>query len=64
MNQERFAITWVSSAEPDKFVKAVTEMTEKIKKLGPIQDQAQAVHRGGRDGSYDCFRMAEFLLRM
>jgi coenzyme F420-reducing hydrogenase delta subunit len=40
---ERFAITWVSSAEPDKFVKAVTEMTEKIKKLGPIQDQAQAV---------------------
>ncbi len=40
---ERFAITWVSSAEPDKFVQAVTEMTEKIKKLGPIQDQAQAV---------------------
>lgn len=40
---ERFDITWVSSAEPDKFVKAVTQMTEKIKKLGPIQDQAQAV---------------------
>ena len=40
---ERFAITWVPSAEPDKFVKAVTQMTEKIKKLGPIQDQAQAV---------------------
>ena len=41
--QERFAITWVSSAEPDKFVHGVTEMTEKIKRLGPIQDQAQAV---------------------
>ncbi len=40
---ERFAISWVSSAEPDKFVKAVTQMTGKIKKLGPIQDQAQAV---------------------
>ena len=40
---ERFVISWVSSAEPDKFVKAVTQMTEKIKKLGPIQDQAQAV---------------------
>ena len=40
---ERFAISWVSSAEPDKFVKAVTQMTEKIQKLGPIQDQAQAV---------------------
>ena len=40
---ERFAISWVSSAEPDKFVKAVTEMTEKIKKLGPIHGQAEAV---------------------
>jgi coenzyme F420-reducing hydrogenase delta subunit len=35
----RFAITWVSSAEPDKFVKAVTDMTNRIKKLGPINNQ-------------------------
>ena len=41
--QERFAINWVSSAEPDKFVSAVSEMTEKIKKLGPIHGQAHAV---------------------
>ena len=40
---ERFALSWVSSAEPDKFVNGVTEMTEKIKKLGPIHGQAQAV---------------------
>ena len=40
---ERFAISWVSSAEPDKFVSAVTEMTEKMKKLGPVHDNAQAV---------------------
>jgi len=40
---ERFAIAWVSSAEPDKFVSAVTEMTQKVKKLGPIHDNAQAV---------------------
>ncbi len=33
---ERFSLTWVSSAEPDKFVEAVTEMVEQIKKLGPI----------------------------
>ena len=36
---DRFAITWVSSAEPDKFVKAVTDMTNRIKKLGPINNQ-------------------------
>jgi coenzyme F420-reducing hydrogenase delta subunit len=39
---ERFAITWVSSAEPDKFVKAVTEMTSRLQKLGPVQQNAQA----------------------
>ncbi|BDD88534.1 hypothetical protein DPPLL_28990 [Desulfofustis limnaeus] len=39
---ERFAITWVSSAEPDKFVKAVNEMTARVKKLGPAHSNAQA----------------------
>lgn len=41
-DKERFDITWVSSAEPDKFVKAVTEMTDRVRKLGPIQDNNQA----------------------
>ena len=41
-DNERFSITWVSSAEPDKFVKAVTDMTARVKKLGPIQNKAQA----------------------
>lgn len=41
--QERYAIAWVSSAEPDKFVKAVSEMTEKIRKLGPVHGQTQSV---------------------
>ncbi len=36
---ERFSLAWVSSAEPDKFVEAVTEMTEQIKKLGPVNGQ-------------------------
>ncbi len=36
---ERFNLTWVSSAEPDKFVAAVTEMTARIKKLGPVNGQ-------------------------
>jgi coenzyme F420-reducing hydrogenase delta subunit len=40
-DNERFGISWVSSAEPDKFVKAVTEMTARVRKLGPI-NEAQA----------------------
>jgi coenzyme F420-reducing hydrogenase delta subunit len=33
---ERFSLNWVSSAEPDKFVEAVKNMTARIKKLGPV----------------------------
>ncbi len=36
---ERFKIAWVSSAEPDKFVEAVTTMTNTIKQLGPLNSQ-------------------------
>jgi coenzyme F420-reducing hydrogenase delta subunit len=39
---ERFDLTWVSSAEPDRFVAAVTDMTARIKKLGPVSGQASA----------------------
>ena len=42
-DRERFSIAWVSSAEPDKFVNAVTEMTQRVKRLGPANDSAQAV---------------------
>ncbi len=40
---ERFSLTWVSSAEPDKFVAAVTEMTARIKRLGPVSSQDASV---------------------
>ncbi|BCL62106.1 hypothetical protein DGMP_27990 [Desulfomarina profundi] len=40
---ERFNLTWVSSAEPDKFVEAVTEMTTRIKKLGPVNGEQTPV---------------------
>ncbi len=36
---ERFSLNWMSSAEPDKFFAAVTEMTARIKKLGPVNSQ-------------------------
>ena len=34
--KERFGLHWFSSCEPDKFVAAVTEMDERIKKLRVI----------------------------
>jgi coenzyme F420-reducing hydrogenase delta subunit len=40
---DRFKLTWVSSAEPDKFVAAVKEMTACIKKLGPVNGQDASV---------------------
>ncbi len=30
---ERFSIFWVSSAEPERFAQAITEMTERVKQL-------------------------------
>jgi coenzyme F420-reducing hydrogenase delta subunit len=33
----RFQISWVSSAEPDKFAAAVKEVTDRVRKLGPIK---------------------------
>ncbi len=39
---ERLMLSWVSSAEPDKFVEAVTTMTSRIKALGPVAANIQA----------------------
>ena len=36
---ERFSLNWVSSAEPDKFVEAVKNMTARIRQLGPVNSQ-------------------------
>ena len=37
--EERFSLSWVSSAEPEKFVQAVTGMVERIKQLGETAEQ-------------------------
>ncbi len=34
--QERFELSWLSSAESYRFVKLATEMTGRIRKLGPV----------------------------
>ena len=40
--KDRLMLTWCSSAEPDKFVEAVTQMTARIKKLGPVDTNSEA----------------------
>lgn len=39
IDQDRYTVSWVSSAEPDKFAASVTNFTNQIKKLGPIQTE-------------------------
>jgi F420-non-reducing hydrogenase iron-sulfur subunit len=36
IEQERFALEWVSSAEAPRFAEVVTRFTETIRKLGPL----------------------------
>jgi len=36
VNPERFSLQWASAAEAPRFVKLITEFTEKIKELGPL----------------------------
>ncbi|MCD4650796.1 MAG: hydrogenase iron-sulfur subunit, partial [Candidatus Cloacimonetes bacterium] len=33
---ERFHLEWISASEGNKFQKAMTDFTEKIRKLGPL----------------------------
>jgi F420-non-reducing hydrogenase iron-sulfur subunit len=35
LEKDRFRIVWCSSAEADRFVAAVRDMTEAVKELGP-----------------------------
>ena len=33
--EDRLSLVWISSAEAQKYVRAITEFTEKIRRLGP-----------------------------
>jgi len=41
-DRERLMLTWCSSAEPDKFVEAVTKMTTVARNLGPLIENSEA----------------------
>jgi F420-non-reducing hydrogenase iron-sulfur subunit len=51
LEQERFRIVWCSSAEADRFVGAVREMTETVKGLGPSPYAAEVGHEAGIAGA-------------
>ena len=36
LNHERFDLQWASAAEGPRFVKLITEFTDKMKQLGPL----------------------------
>jgi hypothetical protein len=42
VNSERFSLQWASAAEAPRFVKLITEFTDKIKELGPL-GQAEGI---------------------
>ncbi len=44
IDPKRFRIDWISASEGEKFSKTVTEFTEQIRKLGPINGGS---HAGG-----------------
>lgn len=41
IDKRRFRIEWVSAAEGDRFAKLVKEITEDIKKLGPLKKKEE-----------------------
>ncbi len=42
IEKERLMLAWCSSAEPDKFVEAVTKMTTLARSLGPLFENSEA----------------------
>jgi F420-non-reducing hydrogenase iron-sulfur subunit len=36
IEEDRLTLDWISASEQDKFVQVVSDMTERIRKLGPL----------------------------
>ena len=36
IEEDRFRLDWISASEQDKFVQVVSNMTERIRELGPV----------------------------
>jgi coenzyme F420-reducing hydrogenase delta subunit len=44
IEKERLVIDWVSAAEAEKFSRITVEMTEAVKKLGPLGIKKEETH--------------------
>jgi len=49
LESERFRLVWCSSAEADRFVAAVREMTEVVRELGPSPYRLDATPDEGEE---------------
>jgi F420-non-reducing hydrogenase iron-sulfur subunit len=48
IEEERVRLDWVSASEGDRFAALVNEMTEQVRKLGPLHnDDKDAAHKPG-----------------
>ena len=45
LEKERFRLVWCSSAEAERFVQTVREMTDAVRALGPSPYRAEAPER-------------------
>jgi len=53
VEEERVQLAWVSAAEADEFVKVVSEMTERIRELGPFRTNGREPSAGPAEGLTD-----------
>ncbi len=52
VEDDRVELAWISAAEADEFVKLVTGITERVRKLGPFQPEKEKVAAAiGSEGS-------------
>ena len=50
LEPERFALVWCSSAEAERFVAAVRQMSQTVERLGPSPYRAQGAPGAVADG--------------
>ena len=52
LESERFRLVWCSSAEADRFVGAVREMTERVRELGPSPYRKNGAPHGSSEEAF------------
>ena len=50
VEEERVRLTWISAAEADEFVDVVSEMTERVRELGPFSTDGRSAANAATGG--------------